>query len=64
MNAVLDLLLPILLFMLPVLVIVVLAMAFNRRLSGSCGGVGPDGGCSRCGKPASEMPADPGSCRS
>lgn len=62
MNTVLDLILPILLFMVPVLVIVVLATAFNRRLSGSCGGVGPDGGCSRCGKPAAEMPSDAGRC--
>lgn len=49
-------LLPIVLFTVPVLVIVLLATAFGRRLRGSCGGVGPDGSCSRCGKPASEMP--------
>ena len=51
-----QLLLPIALFTVPVLIIVVLAIAFGRRLRGSCGGVGPDGSCSRCGKPASSMP--------
>lgn len=54
-----DFLLPILVFSVPVLAIVFLAMA-GKRLSGSCGGVGPDGNCSRCGKSAAEMPA-PGS---
>lgn len=43
-------LLPIVLFAVPVLVVVALALLFNRRLTGSCGGVGPDGSCTRCGK--------------
>jgi hypothetical protein len=63
---VLDFLLPILFLAIPVFAIVVLAVAFGRRLSGSCGGVGTDGRCSRCGKPAAEMPSDPtgsGRCR-
>jgi hypothetical protein len=47
---VIQYLLPIVLLALPVLVVVVLALAFGRKLSGSCGGVGPDGGCTRCGK--------------
>ena len=45
-------LLPIVLFVVPVLVVVGLALLFGRKLSGSCGGVGSDGSCSRCGKPA------------
>ena len=51
-----QILLPIVLFTVPVLVIVLLATALGRRLSGSCGGVGADGSCTRCGKPAAEMP--------
>lgn len=51
-----EILLPIVLFTVPVLLVVVLATAFGRRLRGSCGGVGPDGSCSRCGRPAEEMP--------
>jgi hypothetical protein len=50
-----NFLLPILVFSVPVLAVVVLALS-GRRLSGSCGGVGPDGSCSRCGKPAEQMP--------
>jgi len=30
----------------------VLAVAFGRKLSGSCGGASPDGTCMRCGKRA------------
>jgi hypothetical protein len=52
-----ELLLPVLLVTAPVLLVVALAILFGRRLTGSCGGVGPDGSCSRCGKPAAEMPA-------
>jgi len=47
-----EFLLPILVFLVPVLAIVALALFFGRRLSGSCGGVGADGTCTRCGKPA------------
>ena len=54
----LDFLLPVVLFTAPVLLVVVLAVAFGRRLTGSCGGVGPDGKCERCGKPAAEMPEE------
>jgi len=43
-------LLPILVITVPVLAIVFLALA-GRRLSGSCGGMSPDGSCQRCGKP-------------
>ena len=55
-----EFLIPVLALSLPVLVIVALAVFFNRRLSGSCGGVGADGKCSRCGIPAAEMPNGPG----
>ena len=51
-----DFLLPIVVLTVPVLAVVALATLFGRRLSGSCGGVGPDGSCTRCGKPSSEMP--------
>ena len=51
-----DLLLPIVVMAVPVLAIVVLAVVFGRRLQGSCGGVGPDGTCPRCGKTAAEIP--------
>ncbi len=59
----LNYLLPILVFSLPVLAIVFLALG-GRRLKGSCGGMNPDGSCARCGKPAEAMPAagDRGSC--
>lgn len=59
-----QILLPIVLFTVPVLVIVLLAIAYGRRLSGSCGGVGGDGSCTRCGRPAAEMPrsGDPRDC--
>lgn len=50
-----DYLLPILVFTVPVLVIVFFALS-GRRLAGSCGGVGPDGNCRRCGKATDEMP--------
>lgn len=57
-------LLPILLFMVPVLAVVVLATKFGRQLKGSCGGVGVDGRCSRCGKAAAEIPPTrDGSCK-
>lgn len=56
----LDYVLPVLILTVPVLAVVLLAVAFGRRLSGSCGGVGPDGRCSRCGRPAAEMPAQEG----
>lgn len=52
-----DFLLPILVGTVPVLLIVALAIFGNRRLAGSCGGVTPDGKCSRCGKPAADIPA-------
>lgn len=51
-----DFLLPLLIFTIPVLLIVGLALVLGRRLGGSCGGVGPDGRCGRCGKPAEEIP--------
>jgi hypothetical protein len=54
--AVFEFLLPILVFLVPVLAVVALALLFGRRLGGSCGGVGPDGTCVRCGKPAAEIP--------
>ncbi len=54
-NAV-NILLPVLVFTAPVLLIVFLTVAFGRKLSGSCGGVDADGRCSRCGKPAPEIP--------
>jgi len=59
-----DFLLPILVFSVPVLAIVVLALS-GRRLSGSCGGAGPDGRCRTCGKAADAMPpagSSRGSC--
>ena len=51
-----DLILPVLVMAVPVLAVVLLAVFFGRRLSGSCGGVGADGSCARCGKPAAEIP--------
>lgn len=53
-------LLPILVISVPVLAIAVLAMG-GRRLAGSCGGMNPDGSCSRCGKAAGEPEPD-GAC--
>lgn len=50
-----DFLLPIVVFSVPVLAVVVLALT-GRRLSGSCGGMQPDGRCGRCGKTAETMP--------
>jgi hypothetical protein len=56
-------LLPIVVCSVPVLAIVVFALA-GRRLSGSCGGAGPDGSCTRCGKPAGAGATDTnGPCR-
>ncbi|MCA8941933.1 MAG: hypothetical protein KDB80_05170 [Planctomycetes bacterium] len=52
-----DYLLPILLFALPVFAVVALTAGRGKELKGSCGGVGADGKCSRCGKPAAEIPA-------
>ena len=52
----LDYLLPIVLFALPVFAVVALTVGRGTELKGSCGGVGADGKCSRCGKPAVEMP--------
>ncbi|MBL9079056.1 MAG: hypothetical protein JNL08_16245 [Planctomycetes bacterium] len=55
-------LVPIVVFSVPVLAVVLLALA-GRRLAGSCGGMNPDGSCSRCGKPAGDPGADaPGGC--
>ena len=54
--AVFEFLLPILVFLVPVLAVVALALFFVLRLRGSCGGVGQDGRCVRCGKPAAEIP--------
>jgi hypothetical protein len=51
-----NLLLPILVFSVPVLAIVLLAMS-GRRLSGSCGGMSKDGNCARCGRTAADGPA-------
>jgi hypothetical protein len=49
-------LLPILVFTVPVLAIVLLALG-GRRLSGSCGGMNPDGSCQRCGKTGGDATA-------
>ena len=55
-------LLPILVFSVPVLAVVLLALG-GRRLSGSCGGMNPDGSCQRCGKAGGEnAPASGGAC--
>lgn len=43
---------------LPVLLVTLLALKFGRRLTGSCGGIGADGMCTRCGKSAAEMPTE------
>jgi hypothetical protein len=55
-----SILLPIVVLSVPVLAIVVLAIG-GRRLSGSCGGMSPDGSCRRCGK-ASADPEPVGGC--
>ncbi|MEO0481800.1 MAG: hypothetical protein AAF196_20225 [Planctomycetota bacterium] len=47
-------LLPVLLFLIPVLAVVLLATAFGRRLSGSCGGQ-DNGPCATCGRSAEEV---------
>jgi hypothetical protein len=52
-----SILLPILVFTVPVLAIVLLAVG-GRRLSGSCGGMSPDGSCQRCGKSAEQAVPD------
>lgn len=52
-------LLPILVFTIPVLAIVFLALG-GRRLSGSCGGTNPDGSCKRCGKAGDAPPTAAG----
>ncbi|MFO1031833.1 MAG: hypothetical protein U1F60_12190 [Planctomycetota bacterium] len=55
-------LLPILVFSVPVLAIVLLALG-GRRLSGSCGGMNKDGSCQRCGKAGGEnASASGGAC--
>ena len=46
-----DLLVPVLGMAVPVLLVVLLTLVSGRKLSGSCGGVGPDGKCSRCFSP-------------
>lgn len=58
----LDFLIPILVFSVPVMAVVVLALVTGKKLKGSCGGVSPDGKCSVCGKPAAEMPSRPDAC--
>ncbi|MCA8948322.1 MAG: hypothetical protein KDE27_02400 [Planctomycetes bacterium] len=51
-----SVLLPVLVFTVPILAVVFLALG-GRRLSGSCGGVSADGSCSRCGRaPGSDGP--------
>jgi hypothetical protein len=52
--------LPILVFTVPVLAIVLLAVG-GRRLSGSCGGLSADGSCRRCGRTAG-APEPEGAC--
>jgi len=42
-----------------VLAIVLLALG-GRRLSGSCGGMNPDGSCQRCGKTGGDATAASG----
>ncbi len=53
-------LLPILVFTVPVLAIVFLALG-GRRLSGSCGGMNGDGSCQRCGRKADPAATSGGS---
>ena len=50
-----EFLVPILVFAVPVLTVVSVALLTGRFLKGSCGGMSPDGSCPRCGKPAAEM---------
>jgi hypothetical protein len=47
---------PILVFAIPVLAIVFLVVS-GRGLSGSCDAMKPDGSCNRCGRPAVEIDA-------
>lgn len=49
-------LLPVALILVPVAAMILLTAGRGKELKGSCGGVGNDGKCSRCGKPAAEMP--------
>ena len=58
-----DFLLPILVFSIPVLAVVFLALG-GKVLKGSCGGMGPNGDCGRCGKSAAAIPpaGERGSC--
>lgn len=53
-------LLPVLVITVPVVAIALLAMK-GKSLAGSCGGMNPDGSCSRCGKAAGE-PEPEGAC--
>ena len=53
-------LLPVLVITVPVAAIALFALG-GRSLSGSCGGVNPDGSCSRFGKAAGE-PHPEGAC--
>jgi hypothetical protein len=48
-NQNVNFVLPILVLAIPVLAIVLIAICSGRRLSGSCGALGPDGKCARCG---------------
>jgi hypothetical protein len=59
-HPVTNVLLPILVITVPVLAIVLLAVG-GRKLSGSCGGMNPDGSCQRCGKSAGQ-PEPEGAC--
>jgi len=56
-----NFLIPILVFTIPVIAIVLLAL-LGRRLSGSCGGSG-DGSCSRCGRPAGTVEPGDHACK-
>lgn len=44
-----SVLLPVLVFTIPVVAVVFLALS-GRRLSGSCGGLSADGSCNTCGR--------------
>lgn len=59
-GSVLSFLLPVLVITVPVAAIALLALN-GKALSGSCGGMNPDGSCSRCGKAAGE-PEPEGAC--
>jgi len=50
-----DLLLAVAAFTVPVLVLVGLSLLFRKRLSGTCGTLGPDGRCGACGRGPDEM---------